>query len=365
MLPSFQNTGYVWVYARARLQRACTYKASDGQPTGTEARSMNHETSAPGASARWLTRRVRSEAAATTAYRGARFSEVWNTVLADPYDALPHKRLGLANVPELLSKGIYRAARRTLETRADLLPTFDKLVHCLGICLRGRWQIDASTRYTGLFKTGASGLIVARASDALGEYRPGKLRFMGLAGKLFATDDPDHAAPLPTANFFTLENLSGTHTRHFVDATLSTDLLPLWPHPGIVAKWPLGVLAGPAFMLADRALSPTQAMIRQLYPIAELGEWERSDAVAPQVMRLVPSAQSRRVTTSDLREELRMEHHPGGLHYDIEVSDQRSYFVATGFRRIGGIHLTESVASYSGDHRLHFAHPPYRHRTTH
>jgi hypothetical protein len=229
----------------------------------------------------------------------------------------------------------------------------------VGICLRGTWSIDDSTRYTGLFKPGSKGLIIARASDAMGEDRTGKLRFVGMAGKLWPTDDPEHATPLATGNFFTLENLSGSHTRHFLDATLSTDLLPVRPHAGIAKKVPVGLLAGPAFVLADRALSPTQAMIRSLSPIAELGEWERGDAVAPVVMRLVPSPASRRVDTADLREELRMQHHPDGIHYDIEVSDRRSWLFSRGFRRIGTIHFTASVASYSGDHRLHFAHPRF------
>jgi hypothetical protein len=321
---------------------------------------MNHETSTPAASTKWAVGRPPQQPAPSTAYRGSRFADVWRAVSADPYDALPEKRLGLSSVPELISKSIYRAARRTLETRADLLPAFDKLVHTVGICLRGTWTIDDTTRYTGLFKTGSKGLIIARASDAMGEQRAGKLRFMGLAGKLWATHDPDHEAPLPTGNFFTLENLSGSHTRHFLDATLTTDLMPLQPRVGVAGKIPVGLLAGPAFMLADRALSPTQAMIRQLYPIAELGEWERSDAVAPVVMRLVPSARSRRVETAELREELRMQHHPEGIRYDIEVADHRSWLLAHGFRRIGEIHFTDSVASYSGDHRLHFAHPPHK-----
>jgi len=319
---------------------------------------MNHETSAARASAKWVALRAPDEPTESAVYRGSRFADVWRAVSADPYDALPDKRLGLASLPELISKGIYRAARRTLTTRADLLAPFDKLVHPVGICLRGTWLIDDSTRYTGLFKTGSKALIIARASDALGEQRPGKLRFLGMAGKLWPSDDPNHATPLPTGNFFTLENLSGTHSQHFVDATLSSDLLPVQPRAGIVAKLPLGALAGPAFMLADHARSPTQAMIRQLYPIAELGEWERSDAVAPAVMRLVPSPRCRRASTPDLREELRMEHHPDGIRYDIEVADRRSWLLARGFRRIGEIHFTESVASYSGDHRLHFAHPP-------
>lgn len=321
---------------------------------------MDHETSSPLASAKWVALRAPDEPTELPVYRGSRFADVWRSVCADPYDALPDKRLGLASLPELISKGILRAARRTLATRADLLPAFDKLVHTVGICLRGTWSIDDSTPYTGLFKTGSKALIIARASDAIGEQRPGRLRFLGLAGKLWPTEDPEHATPLSTGNFFTLENLAGSHSQHFVDATLASDLWPPQPRAASVAKLPLAVLAGPAFMLADRAWKPTQAMVRQLYPIAELGEWERSDAVAPALMRLVPSPRCRRVETADLREELRMQHHPGGIRYDIEVADRRSWLLAHRFRRIGEIHFTESVASYSGDHRLHFAHPPFR-----
>lgn len=319
---------------------------------------MDHDTSTEEARAKWPTARPREQTPASAPYRGARFAEVWRAVSADPYDALPHKRLGLQSVAELFAKGLYGAARRTLTTQRDLLPPFDKLVHPIGTCLRGTWSIDVRTPYTGLFKYGSKGLLIARASDAMGEDRPGKLRFMGIAGKLWPTDDPEHEAPLATGNFFTLENLSGSHTRHFLDAVLSTDLLPIRPHAGVASKAPVGLVAGPAFVLADRALSPTQAMIRSLSPIAELGEWERGDAVAPVVMRLVPSPGSRRVDTADLREELRMVHHPNGIRYDIEVSDHRSWLFARGFRRIGAIHFSESVASYSGDHRLHFAHPP-------
>lgn len=294
-------------------------------------------------------------------YEGSRFLDVWRAVASDPYVALPDARLGLRDVPRLISRGIYAAARRTLDTREDLLPWFDKLVHPSGICLRGSWRITERTPYTGLFASGSEGLIIARASDAVGEHRPGKLRYLGFAGKLYPTSAPDHPSKLPTANFVMLENLAGTHTEHFVEATLSTDLLPLRPHVGAAFDLPLVSVVGPAFALADRAKKLTQPTIRQLYPIAELGV-APGEGRAPVVMRLSPSPRNRRVQTADLREELRMEHHPDGIRYDIEVADRRSYVVPTSFRRVGELHLTESVASYSGDHRLHFAHAPYRHR---
>lgn len=326
---------------------------------------MQHATTIKGAgntvaSAKWNVAQ-KDASSEPHAYRGSRFAEVWQAVAADPYDALPDKRLRLSSLRDFVVKGIYRAARRTLTTREDLLPPFDKLVHPAGICLRGSWSIDETTPYTGLFGTGKRGLIIARASDAGGEFRPGKLRLLGLAGKLYNTTNPDHEEPLPTANFFTIENLAGSHTRHFVEATLSSDLMPFRPQPGSLLNAAVGALLGPAFSLADRALLPTQPMIRQLYPIAELGEADREDCVAPVVMRLAALPNSRRVDTADLREELDLKYHPGGLRFDIQVADHRSLLVPRGFRRIGQIHFTESVASYSGDHRLHFAHPPYRH----
>ena len=294
-------------------------------------------------------------------YVGSRFADVWRAVSADPYDALPDRRLVPSSALTLVRKNIYAAGRRTLKARDDLLPEFDKLVHPAGICLRGTWRITERTPYTGLFATGSEALLIARASDALGENRAGKLRFMGLAGKLYPTFDPDHATPLRTASFFLLENLGGTHTPHFVDATMSSDLLPLRLHAGLVFKIPVGTIAGAAFAIADRALSPTQPAIRQLYPIAELGETDRAQCRAPAVMRLVGAARNRRVETPDLREELQMRHHPEGLRFEIQVADRRSYLYPSGFRHIGEVHFTESVASYSGDHRLHFWHPPYRH----
>jgi hypothetical protein len=293
-------------------------------------------------------------------YVGSRFAEVWDVVASDPYDVLPDARLRPRAALRLLYDNLYRDARRTLEARDDLLPPFDKQVHPAGICLAGSWRITEETPYTGLFRSGAQALLIARASDAMGEQRPNKLRFMGLAGKLYATSDPQHPTPLPTANFFTLENLGGSHTPHFVDATLTTDLLPVRPHAGLLAKTLIGAVAGPAFMLADRALSPTRAMIRSLSPIAALGEPLPERAHAPVVMRLSGATSNRRFDTPDLREELAMAQHPEGLRFAIEVADRRTAALTSGFRTIGEIHFTQSVASHAGDHRLHFHHPRHR-----
>lgn len=294
-------------------------------------------------------------------YAGSRFSEVWSAVTSDPYEQLPQRNIGPRDVLHWGAlRRIYRSAQRTLHARDDLLPPFQKLVHPVGICLRGTWRITERTRYTGYFRQGSEGLLIARASDNMGESRPSRLRFLGLAGKLYPTLDPNHASPLHPANFVMNENLIGSHAEHFVDATLATDLLPIQMHADLAPQLAIGLVVGAIFALADRVTDATQSLIRQLYPIAELAEPQPASAIAPAVMRFVGSPQNRRIDTPELREELRMEHHPDGIRYEIQVADRRSYFHPHGFVRIGEAHFTESSTSCTCDHRLHFRHAPYR-----
>src|SRR5687767_427989 len=208
-------------------------------------------------------------------YKGSRFGDVWQALSSLPYTVLPEDRVGWHSVvPWLKNAALLRAARRTLDSNADMLPSFRKLVHPIGIALRGIWRITRPTRYTGYFATGSEALIIARASDALGETRPGQLRFLGMGGKLYPTTDPNHREPLKTANFFVFENIGGSHTERFSEASYCNDLLPVTPHLGAAVNAPLANIVGPAFAIADKTIDPTQLMIRQLYPIAELGESE-------------------------------------------------------------------------------------------
>jgi hypothetical protein len=307
-------------------------------------------------------RRATSAAAPTQPDAGSRFSEVWSAITSDPYEQLPQRIVGPSDILSLRTLGrIYRSAQRTLQSRADLLPPFDKLVHPVGICMRGTWRITECSRYTGYFRQGSEGLLIARASDNMGENRPSHLRFLGLAGKLYPTRAFDHLEPLHPADFVMNENLIGSHTKHFVDATLATDLLPFHMHDDVALKLALGFLVASVFAAADRVTDITQSLIRQLYPIAELGELRSEDAVAPAVMRFVSSPHNRRVATPELREELQMKHHPDGIRYEIHVADRRSYWYPHGFVRIGEVHFTEATTSCTCDHRLHFRHAPYRH----
>jgi hypothetical protein len=287
---------------------------------------------------------------------GARFADVWDVISRDPYRELPQRRVRWRDVTARFAKALLRDGERTLENEADLLPEFDKLVHPCGIALRGVWHVTEATPYSGYFRRDSMALMIARASDAVGEYRPGKLRFMGLAGKLWPTLDEQR--PAKTANFFLLENLGGTHTRHFAHAAFENDLLPFRPHPGMAMKGPLGAVAAPAFAIADRTINYTQAAVRQLYPIAELAN--QGPAHAPRFMRLVGDAANPRVDSPDLRAELAQAIQPNGLRFRIEIADERLRFAPRRWQAIGSVLFTEAIASHGADHRLHFTHPKYR-----
>jgi hypothetical protein len=290
------------------------------------------------------------------AAEGSRFAEVWDVIARDPYGALPQRRLRWRDLTGAFARGLLRDGERTLRDEADLLPRFDKLVHPVGIAMRGVWHVTEPSSYSGHFRAGSKGLIVARASDAVGEYRPGKLRFMGLAGKLWPTLDEQQRAK--TANFFLLENLAGSHTPHFAHAALENDLLPFRPHPGAASKGPLGAVAGTAFAMADRTFDLTQPAIRQVYPIAELGGG--GPARAPKFMRFVGDATNPRCDASDLRIEIAKAIAASGLRFRIEVADESSRLLPRHWQPLGSVLFTEAVASEGADHRLHFTHPKYR-----
>ncbi len=287
---------------------------------------------------------------------GSRFAEVWEALTSDPYRALPERRLRWRDLAGSFASRLLRDGERTLNDERDLLPAFDKLVHPIGIALRGVWHITEPTPYSGYFRQHSMALIVARASDAVGESRAGKLRFLGLAGKLWPTLDEQRSAK--TANFFTLENLGGSHTRYFAHAKYENDLLQFRPRAGMFGEGPLGMVAAAAFAAADHTFDLTQPAIRQLYPIAELGN--AGPVRAPRFLRLVGDAANPRCDSPDLRLEITRAIAPNGLRFRIEVADERSRLVPHDWQSIGSILFTEAVASHSADHRLHFTHPKYR-----
>jgi hypothetical protein len=285
---------------------------------------------------------------------GSTFSEVWEQVISDPYEKSQHK----VTVRSFFSNGVNKlleASIRTIEDDSDILPQFDKLVHPNGACLCGTWNITEDNPYTGYFEQGSEGLIIARASVALSETTKGHYRAFGFAGKIYPTNDPLHTEKLQTANFFAIDNLSGTLADHYTDVAL-TNQPEITARPGILSLLPIAFVAAYSFGAADE-----KAGIRQLYPISELGLSDTSLAKTPKWMKIQAPPDQVKVDEEDFRDELDVAHYPNGqLFFDIFVSTEDSTKEQKEWLQIGYILFDGFIVSNSCDHRLHFEHPIFR-----
>lgn len=324
------------------------------------------------------------------AFRGSRFSEVQAALLANPYQ----KVWGAAGEPplpryEATLSGVLRhilpfgkpydfreAARRTLSTRNDLRwgedrKGFRRLLHPNGIGLFGLWEITEATPYSGYFRQGSRGLMVARYSTCCSETRRGFTRSLSLVARLYPTTDPDHAEPLPTAGLITQQDIGGDHSTHINDAELrnAPDVTALRRGSGL----PIILITG---LLFDRV--NVESSVRQLYEIAELGKAAAEPTRTPLYIRLrVDEAQPRIPGDQlDFRDEVMAQiYDPGDavpkrrLVFVIEVTDEAEIggFTAAyrrvtfrNWRRIGRITFDSAALSYNTDFVAHFHHPRWR-----
>ncbi len=233
------------------------------------------------------------------AYRGSRFSEVREAVLASPYQRvwggpgeppMPVYKVTLQSVlrgvlPMGLPYFFRQAVARAVDSRADLRwgpdrKGFRRLLHPNGICLAGRWEITEETHYSGYFRKDSRALLIARYSTCCTATRRGRQRSLSLVGKLFPTTDPNHAEPLRTANFIAQQDIGGDRTDYINDAEIRNA-----PN---TSAWRRGLgvgvllVTGIVFGRVDK--NPT---VRQLYQIAELGKPDGEATRTPAFMRLV------------------------------------------------------------------------------
>jgi len=318
-------------------------------------------------------------------YSGSRYSEVLAAIAENPYQkvwgatgepALPVYEVTFRSVVGGLVPRAFQAdSARTLDSRADLRwggdgRGFRRLVHPNGVCLTGRWSIEQETPYSGYFSKGSDALIIGRYSTCCGETRRGHTRSLSLVGKLFPTINPGHVEPLPTANFFTQQDIGGDDTEFVNDAELRNAPDTTASRRG--AGVGLLITIGLVFRRVDQ--QPSQ---RQVYPIAELGKPDGEPTRAPQFMRLLiaPGQQRMPGTELDFRDEIMGLIFDKGdpmpkrtLAFTIEVTDDgqttgpaaRERRTFSNWRRIGSIVFDNAVVSYNGDHVLHFNHPTWR-----
>jgi len=291
-------------------------------------------------------------------YEGSRFGDVWAQVASDPYSQLPQQTVTVGSFFSGWHNKLTRASKRTLARRDDLLPRFDKLLHPNGLCARGTWRITASTPYTGYFATGAEGLIIGRASAALSATLQGQYRSLGFAGKIFPTLDEDER--VKTANFFTIDDLGGTLTDHYLDTGLTNDIIHISVRPSSVFDGPVGVVVAQSFMTADRTFNVAQTLIRQLYPVSTIGVDDADNAETPVWLMITGAADVPRVDRADFRDELDINNYPGGLAFEIWAAHIGTRLGWKDWKLIGRIDIDDTVASDSCDHRLHFSHPKHR-----
>jgi hypothetical protein len=323
-------------------------------------------------------------------FGGSRFSEVRKAIWANPYQKVwgapgepPFERFPVTFFS--LLNGAWPggkpwhfrdATRRALGSQADLRwgpdgKGYRRLIHPSGICLTGTWEITEETPYSGYFRRGSRGLVVTRYSSSV-ETRRGRLRSLAMVGRIYPTTDPEHADRLPTASFISQEDIGGGKTRTINEAVFrnAPNTTPI--KRGVFGAATLA-LTGLVFKLVEK-----QPTIRQVYQIAELGKPPAEPTRSPEFMQLTVDPRHPVVPGEDLdfRDEVMAQiYDPGDpapkrqLVFRIETSDTgvtkgfqaiKEYREITGWRQVGTITLTEAVASFNGDHVLHFNHPRWR-----
>jgi hypothetical protein len=281
-------------------------------------------------------------------YKGSTFREVRDQVFSDPYETLPTYKITLGSFYQGLSNRLLQACRVELTEPRDIVEPFQRLVHPLGTALTGRWRMTEDSPYTGLFRKGTEALILARCSVLLYQTCQGEFRGFAFAGKIFPTLDPDER--VNTVDFFTIDNLAGTLAKYFTGVDLSNHP-PLGFNSDVIRLFWVVTATFAAFIRAN--FNP---VFRPVYPVASYGEGPHYREPRWMMVRGWPGCG--RVDEIDYRDEMRAEKYKDGrLIFQVFAADSELPTGGRDYKCLGDITLTESVSSYSCDHRLKFRHP--------
>ena len=213
--------------------------------------------------------------------------------------------------------------------------------------------------------------MIARISAGVTMTLRGIRRSYGIALKLYPTVDDNHDQLLQTANVFLVDDLGGTTASHLIEVELTNA-----PHvTGFNRGHEIPVLLkeGLVFALVDR-----MATIRQVYPIAELGQAAHAQTNAPAFLRLQAASGQPVIDEQDVRHEVLAHIFDKGnpkpqrtLSFDIAVSDTGKKSGLLSSPKVKdkplptGRPLARSISTmawppYNGDFVLHFRHPTWR-----
>jgi len=281
------------------------------------------------------------------------FNDIWKIISQSPYQALPQTKVSYNKLTSHGKDIIRRDAKRTLMSKADILPLFEKLAHPNGICFKGYWEITEPNPYSGYFKQGTKALIIARASSALSNTHSGEIRSFGFAGKLFPTLNKSKVIKKSTANFFLIDDLGGTDTLRYKD-TILTNAPKLSFTSELLKHLLYGIKVSNAFEDADK-----HPKIRQLYEISYLNTVESAKIITPKWMKLEAQTSIQKSTNRlDFRNELKL-NHGKKLIFNISVASKEDTDTRR-WQKVGNITLNSSISSIACDRRLHFHHPIWR-----
>ena len=269
------------------------------------------------------------------------------------------------------------AAKRTVKSRADFRlgdkgKGVKRIIHPNGVCLRGEWNIENPSKYTGFFAKGSRGFVIARYSTGLSVYR-GKKRTLSMVGKLYPSENFGAGKDEFPASFITQEDLGAAYTPSIFAAHLLNA-------PNITLSRRFPDIFTPLILALAFARADMKNTIRQLYEIAELEKDPETPTCCPKFMRLTVAGDSIHgdADTEDFRDELLAHFYKPTLDgetgkrklvFRIWVADQgevkgllnKKLCVKEGdWQNIGTITFTEAVASEAGDQEIHFHHPKWR-----
>ncbi|MDH3600527.1 MAG: hypothetical protein OEU26_12905 [Candidatus Tectomicrobia bacterium] len=320
-------------------------------------------------------------------YKGSRYADVREALFANPYrdgaagqkpGPLPMFKSRIRNAWRGLFFGenIFRqASARVIDSRADLRwgedgKGYRRIIAPNGICVLGTWEITEDNPFTGYFTKGSKGIVIGRVSSDGNETKRGQRRSISLGLKIYPTTDVDHKEPLIPASVIVQEDLGGMRTAYINDAELMNAPSIHAYRRGIFVL--IMLRANSIFTKLDKV-----AGSRQVSEVAELGKPADVQTIAPKHMLLKMAPGQRKIEGArlDFREEIYQHIYEGGtdeptgaMEFDISVADYGretglpavTTMTVNDWHEIGKMRWTEAVASYNGDHVIHFHHPGWR-----